>query len=123
MPQSARKAEPLEPLENKDSLAFEETTKKPKPKPKPKSTTTTTVRPPLGGRLMQGLNWLLDILDPPTTKKPAPRRTKPKTPKPAAAEEELLTNQPTRITPMITAAPVTKPNLSQDEIKVSLMMC
>ncbi|CAH1124244.1 unnamed protein product [Ceutorhynchus assimilis] len=105
----------------KEAGLFDEsttTTKKPKPKPKPKSATTTTIRPPLGGRLMQGLNWLLDILDPPTTtKKPAPRRAKPKTPKPAAAEEELLTNQPTRITPMITAAPVTKPNLSQEEIK------
>lgn len=69
---------------------------------------------------MQGLNWLLDILDPPTTKKPAPRKTKPKTqtPKQPVVEEELLTNQPTRITPMVTAAPATRPSLSQDEIQV-----
>lgn len=68
---------------------------------------------------MQGLNWLLDIWDPPTTRKPAARKPKAKAPPKNTADEELLTNQPTRITPMITAAPVTKPSLSQDEIHVS----
>lgn len=69
---------------------------------------------------MQGLNWLLDIWDPPTTKRPAPRKPKAnKAPPKNSADEELLTNQPTRITPMVTAAPVTKPSLSQDEIQVS----
>lgn len=97
----------------KEAGVFEEvpTTKKPKPKP-----ASNTPRP-VGGRLMQGLNWLLDMWDPPTTKRPAPRKPKAKAPPKNAADEELLTNQPTRITPMVTAAPVTKPSLSQDEIQ------
>ncbi|XP_066245644.1 uncharacterized protein [Euwallacea similis] len=89
-------------------------------KPKPKSRAVGTTARPIGGRLMQGLNWLLDILDPPTTKKPSSaRKNKAKVPsKEIGADEELLTNQPTRITPMVTAAPVTKPSLSQEEIQV-----
>ncbi|XP_066145063.1 mucin-2-like isoform X6 [Euwallacea fornicatus] len=89
-------------------------------KPKPKSRAVGTTARPIGGRLMQGLNWLLDILDPPTTKKPiSVRKNRAKAPsKEIGADEELLTNQPTRITPMVTAAPVTKPSLSQEEIQV-----
>ncbi|XP_048525447.1 mucin-5AC isoform X6 [Dendroctonus ponderosae] len=101
----------------KEAGIFEEapTTKKPKPKSRPIATTSR----PVGGRLMQGLNWLLDILDPPTTKKPTARKapSKPAASKPNAADDEILSNQPTRITPMVTAAPVTKPSLTQDEIQ------
>ncbi|ERL91955.1 hypothetical protein D910_09278, partial [Dendroctonus ponderosae] len=104
----------------KEAGIFEEapTTKKPKPKSRPIATTSR----PVGGRLMQGLNWLLDILDPPTTKKPTARKapSKPAASKPNAADDEILSNQPTRITPMVTAAPVTKPSLTQDEIQASL---
>lgn len=72
---------------------------------------------------MQGLNWLLDILDPPTTKRPTARKapSKPLVSKPSSADDEILANQPTRITPMVTAAPVTKPSLTQDEIQVGLV--
>ncbi|XP_060532334.1 mucin-2-like isoform X9 [Cylas formicarius] len=107
------------------------TTKASKPKPKSRPRTTTQ-RP---GRLMQGLNWLLDLLDPPTTRrpatrKPASRKPKPKTttttegatkvPEKETSEEELLSHQPTRITPVVTTAPneiMTKPELSQSEIR------
>ncbi|KAF7268097.1 hypothetical protein GWI33_018733 [Rhynchophorus ferrugineus] len=102
----------------KEAGVFEEnpTTKASKPKPKSRPQ-TNSVRPP-GGRLMQGLNWLLDLLDP-TTKRPVAKKNKPKTPaKKPNTEEELLSNQPTKITPVVTAVPPAKPNLSQEEIQV-----
>lgn len=84
-------------------------------------TTTTTRRPKTttrpGGRLMQGLNWLLNALaPPPTTKRP---KAKPK--KKPKNQEEILSNQPTHITPVVTAAPsgnsLSPNSLSQDDIK------
>ncbi|KAJ8932359.1 hypothetical protein NQ314_014726, partial [Rhamnusium bicolor] len=82
-------------------------------KPKPRKPTT---RPP--GRLMQGLNWLLNALAPPpqaVTRRPA----KPVKPKKPPVDQELLANSPTRLTPVVTAAPRPfAPNaLSQDDIQ------
>lgn len=79
---------------------------------KPRSTTS---RPP--GPLMQTLNWVLNALAPPTTRKPKP---KPKSRKPKQ-QDELLTHQPTHITPVVTAAPYSQKNvieqLSQEELQ------
>lgn len=83
------------------------TTRRPRPK-------TTTRRP---SRLMQGLNWLLNALAPPptTTKRPKPKsKKKPK-------NQEILSNQPTHITPVVTPAPndnsLSSNSLSQDDIR------
>lgn len=90
---------------------FEETTTTRRPKPRP-----TTPRPP--GRLMQGLNWLLNVLAPPqtTTRRPKPKPAKPRKP---PVDQELLANSPTRLTPMVTSAPKPfSPNsLSQDDVQ------
>ncbi|KAJ3631030.1 hypothetical protein MTP99_012186 [Tenebrio molitor] len=85
------------------------TTRRPKPKP--------TTRAP--GPLMQSLNWLLNVLAPPTTKRPRPKpKPKPK-PKPEPTSEELLTHQPTHITPVVTPAPRQNivSSLSQEDIQ------
>ncbi|XP_064214953.1 mucin-2 isoform X7 [Tribolium castaneum] len=92
------------------------TTKRPK----------TTTRPP--GPLMQSLNWLLNVLAPQpttttTTKRPKPKtktKSKPKPkPKPEPKPDEILTHQPTHITPVVTAAPRRNlvSSLSQQDIQ------
>ncbi|XP_044255740.1 mucin-2-like isoform X6 [Tribolium madens] len=94
------------------------TTKRPKP----------TTRPP--GPLMQSLNWLLNVLAPQpttttttTTKRPKPKtKSKPKPkpkPKPQSKPDEILTHQPTHITPVVTAAPRRNlvSSLSQQDIQ------
>ncbi|CAH0560280.1 unnamed protein product [Brassicogethes aeneus] len=84
------------------------TTRRPRPQ----------TRPP--GRLMQGLNWLLDVLSPQPQPQPQPRpRPRATTRRPIS--EEILTNQPTHITPVVTRAPPKTrlgPNeLSQEDIQ------
>lgn len=65
---------------------------------------------------MQGLNWLLNVLDPqPTTTTRRPR--KPKKPKKPPVTEELLANSPTHITPVVTKAPDAPNALSQADIQ------
>lgn len=66
------------------------------------ATTTTTERNQQrpGGRLMQGISWLFNAFrQPPATKPPRPATPKT-TPKPKE-EEELLSKQPTHITPVV----------------------
>lgn len=59
---------------------------------------------------MQSLNWLLNALAPP----PPSRKSK----KINDADDEILSHQPTHITPVVTAAPPRNPNaLSQDDIQ------
>ncbi|XP_049825519.1 mucin-5AC isoform X3 [Aethina tumida] len=83
--------------------------------------TQTTTRPPRTttrqpGRILQGLNWLLNALSP---QPQAPRqKPRPKTTTSSPSDDELLTNLPTHITPVVTAAPKIRPNqLSQEDIK------
>lgn len=66
---------------------------------------------------MQGLNWLLNALAPPpptTTRKPKPKRKKPKKP---PVDQELLTNSPTHITPVVTSSPSAPNSLTQNDIQ------
>lgn len=77
----------------------------------------TTQRPP--GPLMQGLNWLLNVLAPqPTTTTRRPRKVKkPQKPQKPPVSEELLANSPTHITPVVTAAPKAQNALTQEDIQ------
>lgn len=94
---------PTTPKVLEDVYSHTTTTKRPK----------TTTRPP--GPLMQSLNWLLNVLAPPptTTKRPKPKpkpKSKPKPkpkpePQPDPKPEEMLSHQPTHITPVVTPAP------------------
>ncbi|KAF2883672.1 hypothetical protein ILUMI_22487, partial [Ignelater luminosus] len=67
------------------------------------TTTKRSVTTQAPGRLMQGLNWLLNALAPqPSTKRPP---AKPRaSPKPAQGKESLNT-QPTEIVPVVVASP------------------
>lgn len=85
------------------------TTRKPKP-------TTQATR----GPILQRLNWLLDAFAPPPTKAPSRKsKTTTKKPKPVIVEEDVLNNEPTHITPVVSPPPkAKKPNsLSQDDIQ------
>ncbi|KAJ8919542.1 hypothetical protein NQ315_002163 [Exocentrus adspersus] len=93
----------------KQAGVFDETTTTRRPRPRPSQ------RPP--GRLMQGLNWLLNALAPPP--QPAPRTTKkpkPVKPKKPPVEQELLTNSPTHLTPIVTSAPKAN-SLTQEDVQ------